>query len=84
MVNPGRLGDRPEAFTGFEPLAGFLLLMVVELRFVAEPSAALDGARRTRSGHGDTLRAWATSRLSSPLLSPFGDIDCKKTLQSRS
>jgi hypothetical protein len=30
MVNPVALGDRPEAFTGFEPVDGFHLLMVVE------------------------------------------------------
>jgi hypothetical protein len=40
------------------------------------------GLSMTRSGqprgHGETLRSLATSRLSSPLLSPFGEIDCKK------
>jgi hypothetical protein len=43
MVNPVALGDGPEAFTGFEPVDCFLLLMVVELGFAAEPGAALDG-----------------------------------------
>ena len=43
MVNPVALGDRPEAFTGFEPVDGFLLLMVVELRFATEPAPTLDG-----------------------------------------
>jgi hypothetical protein len=41
MVNPVAFGDRPEAFTGFEPGEGFLLLMLVQLRIAAESGATL-------------------------------------------
>jgi hypothetical protein len=43
LVDPVAFGDRPEAFTGFAPVDGFLLLMVVELGFSAELGAALNG-----------------------------------------
>jgi hypothetical protein len=74
MVNPGRLGDRPEAFTGFEPLAGFALRPSLVPRLMAHGAPAADMVKRCARG----------PQAASPLLSPFGDIDCKETLQSRS
>ena len=43
VVDPEGFGDLAAALTGFEPLDGFLLLMVVELGFAAELLALLDG-----------------------------------------
>jgi hypothetical protein len=43
VVDPEGFGDLAAALTGFEPLDGFLLLMVVKLGFAAELLALLDG-----------------------------------------
>ena len=50
-------GDGPAAFTGLEPLDRFLPLMVIQLRFAAEPAAAPDGGDAALVGPPQDPRA---------------------------
>jgi hypothetical protein len=72
MVNQVALGDCPEAFTGFEPVDGFLLLMVVELGFGPSLVPRLMAAMRPSLAE-DACAPPPPGRTAPPLVAPHLD-----------